>query len=93
MSHTITISDETYETLVSVAAPLGQTPEALIEAWATHVPPVEERDPEQAWFWTPRWQAMEREADADLAEGRLTHFERDEDFLAALDAWDDDAHE
>ena len=55
MSHTITISDETYETLASVASALGETPEALIEAWATNVPPAEERDPDQAWFWTPRW--------------------------------------
>ncbi len=27
---------------------------------------------DQAWFWTNRWQAMEREADADVAAGRTT---------------------
>jgi bifunctional DNA-binding transcriptional regulator/antitoxin component of YhaV-PrlF toxin-antitoxin module len=27
---------------------------------------------DQAWFWTDRWQAMEREADADVAAGRTT---------------------
>lgn len=27
---------------------------------------------DQAWFWTDRWQAMEREADADVAGGRTT---------------------
>lgn len=27
---------------------------------------------DQAWFWTDRWQAMEREADADIAAGRAT---------------------
>jgi len=27
---------------------------------------------DQAWFWTDRWQAMEREADADIALGRTT---------------------
>jgi len=27
---------------------------------------------DQAWFWTERWQAMEREADADVAAGRTT---------------------
>lgn len=42
-------------------------------------------DPDQAWFWAPEWQEMEREADADLAAGRLTGYESDEDFLAALD--------
>jgi AbrB family looped-hinge helix DNA binding protein len=25
---------------------------------------------DQAWFWTERWQAMEREAHADVAAGR-----------------------
>jgi len=42
-------------------------------------------DPEQAWFWTREWQQREREADKDLASGRVTRFESDEDFLAALD--------
>ena len=27
---------------------------------------------DQAWFWTERWQGMEREADADIAAGRTT---------------------
>lgn len=30
-----------------------------------------EIDPDQAWFWTPEWQAGEREADDDLHEGRF----------------------
>jgi hypothetical protein len=42
-------------------------------------------DPDQAWFWTPEWQAKEREADADKAAGRVERFESDEAFLAALD--------
>ena len=42
-------------------------------------------DPEQAWFWTREWQDREREADKDLAAGKVTRFESDEDFLAALD--------
>src|SRR5215470_6963542 len=42
-------------------------------------------DPEQAWFWTREWQQREREADKDLASGRVTRFESDEEFLAALD--------
>ena len=40
-------------------------------------------DPEQAWLWTREWQ--EREADKDLANGRVTRFESDENFLAELD--------
>lgn len=27
-------------------------------------------DRSQAWFWTPKWQAAEREADEDLKAGR-----------------------
>jgi bifunctional DNA-binding transcriptional regulator/antitoxin component of YhaV-PrlF toxin-antitoxin module len=27
---------------------------------------------EQAWFWTERWQQMEHEADANIADGRTT---------------------
>ena len=42
-------------------------------------------DAEQAWFWTQEWQEREREADADLAAGRVTRFESDQDFLAELD--------
>jgi hypothetical protein len=41
-------------------------------------------DPEHARFGT-EWQQREREADEDLAAGRVTRFENDEDFLAALD--------
>ena len=49
-------------------------------------------NPDQAWFWTEEWQAKEREADADLAAGRVTRFESDEAFLAALEARSADAH-
>jgi hypothetical protein len=42
-------------------------------------------DPEQAWFWTRDWQAKEREADEDLAAGRVTPYKSDEEFLSALD--------
>lgn len=42
-------------------------------------------DAEQAWFWTCEWQRREREADEDLAAGRVTRYESDEQFLAALD--------
>ncbi len=38
----------------------------------------------QAWFWTPEWQAGEREADRDIAEGRTTFFEDEDAFAKAL---------
>jgi hypothetical protein len=43
-------------------------------------------DSEQAWFWTREWQAKEREADEDLAAGRVTTFESDDELLGALEA-------
>jgi antitoxin PrlF len=48
-------------------------------------------DPDQAWYWTPRWQAGEREVDEDRAAGRVYHFNSDEEFLATLKQWSDDA--
>jgi len=48
--------------------------------------PMKMIDASQAWFWTPEWQAGEREADADIAAGRVERFESDEEFLAALEA-------
>jgi hypothetical protein len=42
-------------------------------------------DPGQAWFWTREWQAKEREADDDLAAGRVITYEGDDDFLGALE--------
>lgn len=41
---------------------------------------------DQAWFWTERWQAREREADARVAAGELTTHESAEEFLNHLDA-------
>ena len=43
-------------------------------------------DPDQAWFWTREWQTKEREADEDIAAGRKSTYESDDDFLAALKA-------
>lgn len=42
-------------------------------------------DAEQRWFWTERWQAMERAADADIAAGRVVRVESVDELLAELD--------
>jgi AbrB family looped-hinge helix DNA binding protein len=41
---------------------------------------------DQRWFWTERWQAMEREVDADIAAGHETTFDSAEAFLDYLDS-------
>jgi bifunctional DNA-binding transcriptional regulator/antitoxin component of YhaV-PrlF toxin-antitoxin module len=40
---------------------------------------------DQSWFWTERWQAMEREADADIAADRATVVDGLEGLIAHLD--------
>lgn len=40
---------------------------------------------DQSWFWTERWQTMEREADADIAAGRATVVDGFEGLIAHLD--------
>ena len=39
---------------------------------------------DQAWFWTERWQQLEREAQADIDAGRVRTFENVDDALDAL---------
>lgn len=39
---------------------------------------------DQAWFWSPEWQAAEREIDEDLAAGRFETFDTVEAFLTGL---------
>jgi hypothetical protein len=39
---------------------------------------------DQLWFWTPEWQAKEREADADLAAGRYKTFKTAAEAIASL---------
>lgn len=39
---------------------------------------------DQAWFWTKRWQQMEREAQAEIDAGREMEFENVEDAIGYL---------
>jgi hypothetical protein len=40
---------------------------------------------DQRWFWSERWQRMEREADEDVAAGRVRRYNDVDDLLAALE--------
>lgn len=40
---------------------------------------------DQRWFWSERWQAMEREADEDIEAGRVVTFEGVDELLDYLD--------
>ena len=41
-------------------------------------------DKDQAYFWTKRWQQGEREAEADIAAGRVRRFDNAEQALVSL---------
>jgi len=45
---------------------------------------------EDAWVYSPAWQEKLREAEADLAAGRVQRFEGDDEFLGHLDALADE---
>lgn len=40
---------------------------------------------DQEWFWTARWQRMEREVDEHVARGEVETFESADEFLSSLD--------
>ncbi|MQA13758.1 MAG: AbrB family transcriptional regulator [Pseudonocardiaceae bacterium] len=40
---------------------------------------------DQAWFWSERWQQMERAAEADVAAGRVVVADGPDEFLDELD--------
>jgi hypothetical protein len=95
MGHVFEVTDDAYQAIATVAARHGTSAEELFRAWVARAlkeaqaPESAERDPDQAWFWTEEWQAGEREADADIAAGRVTRFHSDEDFLRSLGATDE----
>jgi bifunctional DNA-binding transcriptional regulator/antitoxin component of YhaV-PrlF toxin-antitoxin module len=57
-----------------------ERPDGVIELHPTIAVPAD-----QAWFWTERWQAMEREVDEQIARGEGTVHDSIEEMLAYLD--------
>jgi AbrB family looped-hinge helix DNA binding protein len=45
--------------------------------------------PDQAWFWTDRWQEMERRAQEDIDAGRVHHYDSVEDAISDLELGED----
>jgi AbrB family looped-hinge helix DNA binding protein len=48
------------------------------------IEPARTIPPDQAWFWTERWQKMEREAQAEINAGRVHHNENVDEAIKAL---------
>jgi antitoxin MazE len=47
--------------------------------------PQQAVDAAQAWFWTERWQEMERDAQADIKAGRVRRYKGVASLLTDLD--------
>ena len=77
----VTIPDEVREELHLEP---GQPVEIVVHDGGVLIRPID-IDPEQAWFWTPEWQAKEREADRAYAEGRFTTYFSLDEFLDSLE--------
>jgi antitoxin MazE len=50
-------------------------------------------DPEQAWFWSERWQEMERAAQADIDSGLVRQYHSVDEALDALSGQAGDAED
>jgi AbrB family looped-hinge helix DNA binding protein len=46
-----------------------------------HLPTI---DPDQAWFWSDRWQKMEHAAQADIDAGRVKRYKSVDDALSEI---------
>ncbi len=40
---------------------------------------------DQVWFWSERWQQMERKVDEYVERGEVSRFDSTDDFLGSLD--------
>ena len=47
-------------------------------------------DPEQAWFWTEKWQQAERESRADYEKGEYFEFDNATEAIRFLDTLDEE---
>lgn len=62
---------------------LVERPDGVIELHPHAPVPADQR-----WFWSRRWQAMEREAEDDIAAGRVERFDSIDGLIADLDGDD-----
>ena len=48
--------------------------------------------PDQVWFWTERWQRMERQVQEDIDSGRILRYSNIDDALKDLEQSNDDGN-
>ena len=67
--HSVTIPEDVRR---QVRVKIGDRVEVTAEDGRIIIRPVIEIPREQAWHWTREWQTKERQADEDIAAGRLS---------------------
>lgn len=67
--HSVTIPEEVRR---QVGLKIGDRVEVTAEIGRIVIRPVIEIPRDQAWYWTEEWRAKEREADKDIAAGRVS---------------------
>ncbi|OIN99858.1 hypothetical protein COY52_11450 [Candidatus Desantisbacteria bacterium CG_4_10_14_0_8_um_filter_48_22] len=63
---------------------IGDLLEARVKGDEVLLKPVKTISKDQAWFWTERWQKMEKEAQEDIDAGRVEEFNNIDDLIKAL---------
>ena len=71
--------------LASAARQPLEVPADLVDVLAEYLRETLAVAEDQAWFWSEEWQAGEREAEADIAAGRVKTFETMDDLLVDLE--------
>lgn len=71
--------------LASAARQSLEVPADLVDVLAEYLRETMAVVEDQTWFWAEEWQAGEREAEADVAAGRVQVFGSMEDLLADLE--------
>ena len=58
------------------------------EAGHVYLEKIQTIPPEQAWFWSERWQRMERESQTDIDDNRIRRYENIEEAISDLEGTD-----
>jgi AbrB family looped-hinge helix DNA binding protein len=67
--HSVTIPEDVRR---QIHLEVGDRVEVTTEEGRIIIRPMIEIPRDQAWFWTKEWQAKERQADEDIAMGRVS---------------------
>lgn len=78
---------------ITLPASVIPTLQAIGNLWASLVKELNKKtvitiktkiDPDQWWFWTPEWQAKERQADLEIKAGLGKTYDNADDLIADL---------